>query len=147
MSAFVVTAKSPLPPQQAWDRVTDWQRHGEHVPLTRVTIETPPPAGIGTRFTARTGTAKLGFDDPMEVVSWEPPADGRPGVCRIEKRGRVMLGWAELTVEALGAGSVTTWREEVNPRHLPRFAEPVARGFGRVVFGRVVRKLLASPRP
>ena len=144
MSAFVVTASSSLPPQQAWDRVTDWPRHGEHVPLTRVRVGTPPPAGAGTRFTARTGTATIGFDDPMEVVTWQPPTDGRPGFCRIEKRGRVILGWAELTVEALGAGSVTTWREQADPAHLPRFAEPVARAFGRVVFGRVLRKLLAD---
>lgn len=144
MSAFEVSTKSSLPPQQAWDRVTNWPAHGEHVPLTRVQLDTPPPAGVGTRFTARTGTTRLGFDDPMEVVTWRPPADGRPGFCRIEKRGRVILGWAELTVEPLGSGSVTTWREEANPAHLPRVADPVARGFGRLVFGRVVRKLLAT---
>ncbi len=143
MAPFVVTANSSLPPEQAWARVTDWPRHGEHVPLTRVRVETAPPAGVGTRFTGRTGTARLGFDDPMEVVVWEPPADGRPGFCRIEKRGRVVFGWAELTVEALGAGSRTTWREVANPAHLPHFAEPLAAAAGRLVFGRVVRKLLA----
>jgi Polyketide cyclase / dehydrase and lipid transport len=144
MAPFVVTTQSALPPEEAWARVTDWPRHGDHVPLTRVHVETPPPAGVGTRFTGRTGSARLGFDDPMEVVTWEPPADGRRGFCRIEKRGRVILGWAELTVEALGAGSRTTWREEATPAHLPRFAEPLAAASGRLVFGRVVRKLLAG---
>ena len=62
-------------------------------------------------FIARTGVGRVGFDDPMEIVEWQPPgADGR-GRCRLEKRGPVMLGWAELTVEPHGSGSRVTWRE------------------------------------
>ncbi|WP_375487719.1 SRPBCC family protein [uncultured Jatrophihabitans sp.] len=144
MAPFVVTVTSPLPPEQAWERVTDWPRHGDHVPLTRVAVTTPAPAGVGTVFVARTGSRRVGFDDIMEIVEWAPPADGDAGHCRIEKTGRVILGWAELTVEPLGAGSRTTWREEATPAHLPRFAEPLVRRSTRLLFGRVVRRLLAD---
>ena len=80
----------------------------------------------------------------MEVVEWAPPTDGDAGHCRIEKTGRVILGWAELTVEPLGAGSRTTWREQAEVAHTPKFVEPLARASSKLLFGRVVRKLLAG---
>ena len=77
---------------------------------------------MGTVFTARTHVGAVGFDDPMEIVSWAPPADGEPGRARIEKRGSVMTGWAELTVAAHGSGSRATWREDVSVARTPAFA-------------------------
>lgn len=53
--------------------LTDWERHGAQVPLTRTIIETPPPTHVGTIFTARTGVSRITFDDRMEVVVWRPP--------------------------------------------------------------------------
>src|SRR3712207_7122146 len=61
---------------EAWRRLTAWPRHGEAVPLTRVTVTTPPPTGEGTMVVARTGLGTLSFDDPMEVTVWRPPGDG-----------------------------------------------------------------------
>jgi hypothetical protein len=144
MAPFVVTCDSPLSPEAAWKRVTDWPRHGEHVPLTAVSITTPPPTGVGTVFNGRTSIGRFGFDDPMEIVEWQPPSDGGPGHCRIEKRGTVMLGWAELTVEPLGTGSRSTWREQATAAKAPKFADGVSALSGRVLFGRVLRKLLAD---
>ena len=144
MAPFVVTCDSTLSPDEAWRRVTDWPRHGAYVPLTTVTITTAPPPGVGTVFNGRTAVGQLGFDDPMEIVVWEPPADGTRGYCRIEKRGRVMLGWAELTVEAVGSGSRSTWREEATPAKVPKFADGLSTLSGRLLFGRVLRKLLES---
>jgi len=138
MSAFSVTQETPLPPEQAWDRLVDWVRHGEHVPLTTVTVP-GDPAGVGAVFIARTGLGRVGFDDPMEVVEWDPPR-----FCRIEKRGRVVRGWAELTVTASGTGSRVTWREEAVPARLPKFAQRAAAAAGRRLFARVLRGLLAS---
>ncbi len=89
-------------------------------------------------------SAALGFDDPMEIVSWQPPADGRPGKARIEKRGTVMTGWAELTVEPRGTGSRSTWREDIDVARLPRFAAGPTRLSSRLLFGRVLRKLLTD---
>ncbi|WP_375478275.1 SRPBCC family protein [uncultured Jatrophihabitans sp.] len=142
MAPFVVTQESPLVPADAWARLTDWRRHGEFVPLTKVRLETAPPTGVGTVFTARTAVGRLGFDDPMEVVAWSPPAHGSGGSCRLEKRGRVMLGWAELSVQPDGPGSIVTWREDAVPAKLPAFATGVATLSGRLLFSRVMNGLL-----
>jgi Polyketide cyclase / dehydrase and lipid transport len=136
---FAVRHDTPLPPEDAWARLVDWPRHGRYVPLTTIEVTTPPPAGVGTVFTAHTGVGRLGFDDPMEIVAWDPPH-----FCRIEKRGRVMLGWAELSVEAQADGSRVTWREQARPARLPRFADRASTASGRLLFGRVVRRLLAD---
>jgi carbon monoxide dehydrogenase subunit G len=138
MSAFAVTEETALPPEQAWARLVDWPRHAAFVPLTTIAV-VPGDPGVGTVFVARTGLRRVGFDDPMEVVAWDPPR-----FCRVEKRGRVMLGWAELTVTPSGTGSRVTWREEAVPARLPRFARPVADAAGRRLFARVLRGLLAS---
>ncbi|MFJ4715576.1 SRPBCC family protein [Streptomyces sp. NPDC088785] len=135
-----IVRETPLSPAEAWLRLTDWERHGDVVPLTRVTVTTPPPTAAGTVFVARTGTARrLGFDDPMEVVHWEPPH-----LCRLEKRGRVVLGRAEFEVRPLagGAGSRVEWREELRVRGLPGLADPLLAAAARRMFGRAVDGLL-----
>lgn len=137
-----MSSDSTLTPEQAWARVTDWRRHGRYVPLTTMTVVPAPADGVGTVFVARTAVGRFGFDDPMEIVEWQPPSADTTGRCRIEKRGRVMLGWAELTVEPRGTGSRVTWREDAFPAGLPAFARPVATLSGRLLFGRVLRKLL-----
>lgn len=145
MALFVIERRTALPPAAAWQRLTDWERHTGTVPLTRTTVETPPPNGVGTCFVARTGVGRVAFADPMRVAVWEPPAaEGAPGRCRLEKTGRVVTGWAEIEVRAEGAGSYVVWREELRPRGLPRVAGGVVRFAGRRVFGRVVDTLLAD---
>ncbi|WP_330177169.1 SRPBCC family protein [Streptomyces sp. NBC_01498] len=144
MSAFRITRRTELPADEAWRRITDWPAHGRRVPLTRVLVETPGPTRIGTVFVARTGLGRLGFDDPMEVVRWEPPAPGHAGRCRLEKRGRVVLGWAEIEVTAAdGAGGARVcWTEELRVAFLPRLVDRVTARTGQAVFGRVVDGLL-----
>ncbi|SHG76507.1 Polyketide cyclase / dehydrase and lipid transport [Jatrophihabitans endophyticus] len=146
MRTFVLTQDSPHAPAEAWRRITDWPAHGRWVPLTTIAVTTPAPdgEGVGTVFTARTAVGPLGFDDPMEVVAWRPPSGTTPGRCRLEKRGRVMLGWAEITVEPHRDGSRTTWTEAARPRGLPRVADRLAAVTGRLLFGRVLRRLLAA---
>jgi len=135
---ITVTQHTALSPDEAWSRLVDWPRHGAYVPLTTISVR-PGVPGRGTVFVARTAVGRLGFDDPMEVVEWDPPR-----FCRIAKRGRVMRGWAELTVTPAGAGSRVTWREEAVPAGLPRFAHGLADAAGRRLFTRVVRGLLAN---
>jgi hypothetical protein len=135
MAPFVVARDTPLPPAAAWARVTDWAAHGRFVPLTSVRVIGGGDR-VGAGFVARTSVGALGFDDPMEIVAWEPPR-----FCRIEKRGQVMHGWAELTVDPRGSGSRVTWREESRPAGFPPFGAAAA---GRLVFGRVLRRLLAD---
>ncbi|MEU0692698.1 SRPBCC family protein [Streptomyces niveus] len=148
MTVFRVERRTALPAEEAWRRVTDWPAHGRRVPLTRILVRTPGPTGTGTVFVARTGLGRVRFDDPMEVVRWEPPVPGSPGRCRLEKRGRAVRGWAEIEVTGTetGAGSdgrtLVTWTEELRLGFLPRFIDGVTARTGRVVFGRVVDGLL-----
>ncbi|MET8681131.1 hypothetical protein ABZW18_27010 [Streptomyces sp. NPDC004647] len=96
-------------------------------------------------FVARTGIGCLAFDDPMEVVRWNPPADDGVGICRLEKRGSVVTGWAEIEVRTHEAGSQVVWREDLQVVRLPRlFRRPTVWG-GRLLFGRTVSGLLAEP--
>jgi hypothetical protein len=143
---FLLERTAPLPVDETWRRLTQWPRHGEVVPLTRVTVVTPPPTGEGTVFVARSGIGPFAFDDPMEVTVWRPPADDRPGFVRLEKRGRVVRGWAEIEVRP-GPGGRTrvVWREELGVRLLPgAFDRPLA-GASRYVFGRAANRLLRRP--
>jgi hypothetical protein len=145
VALFRIERRSALPADEAWRRVTDWPRHADRVPLTRITVVPAPPTQVGTLVTARTGVGRAGFDDPMEVVVWEPPAPDRPGRCRLEKRGRAVLGWAEILVEPGVAGSRTVWREDLRVRGLPpALADAPTRLAARLLFGRVLAALLGE---
>ncbi|ROQ99311.1 hypothetical protein EDE04_5864 [Streptomyces sp. 2132.2] len=143
MPGIRIVHRTPLRPVAAWLRVTDWERHGAQVPLTRTIIGTAPPTRAGTRFTARTGVGRITFDDPMEVVLWRPPADASPGLVRLEKRGRAVTGWAEIEVRPGPAGgSVVEWREELRVRGLGRRFDPLVAAAGRLLFSRALARLL-----
>ncbi|MEU8587533.1 SRPBCC family protein [Streptomyces sp. NPDC048664] len=135
---------TPLPVERAWSRLTDWARHADVVPLTRISVVTAPPTGPGTVFVARTGIGPVGFDDPMEVEVWRPPA-----LCRIVKRGRLVTGWAEIEVHPHGdGGSRVVWREELGVRALPALFDTPLDWAARRMFGRAVDGLLgAGPGP
>ncbi|MET8576842.1 SRPBCC family protein [Streptomyces sp. NPDC005012] len=136
MAEFLLERTVPLPLDEAWRRVTDWPRHGDVVPFTRVTSD-------GRFVRARTGLGPAGFLDLMEITVWSPPVDGAAGLCRLEKRGRVVRGWAELEVlPGPGGRSRVRWREDLGIRFLPRLADPVVRATGRYVFGRALNRLL-----
>ncbi|MFI8347294.1 SRPBCC family protein [Streptomyces sp. NPDC085596] len=143
MSLFTLERTVPLSLDETWRRLTDWPRHGDVVPLTRMTVTTPPPTHVGTRILARSGVGPLVVDDPMEVTVWCPPLDDEPGLCRLEKRGRVVLGWAEIEVRP-GPGGRTRvlWREELRVSFLPRAFDGVVTGAAQSMFGRAVNGLL-----
>ncbi|MDH2388900.1 SRPBCC family protein [Streptomyces sp. HNM0663] len=162
MTVFRLTRATTLSAEKAWRRVTDWRAHAARVPLTSVTgvvsggaAAGPPSSGQravfteGTVFTVRTGVGRVGVDDPMEVVCWTPPAAGRPGRCRLVKRGNVVKGWAEIEVlptrAGPDAGCVVVWTEELSLRPLPRLLDPLVARVGRVVFGRALDGALRSP--
>ncbi|KUN21911.1 Immediate-early protein 2 [Streptomyces antibioticus] len=146
MVTFLIERTVPLPRAETWRRLTEWPRHGDVVPLTRVTVETPGPTAVGTVFVARTGVGPLGFDDRMEVTVWRPPTEETAGFCRLEKRGRVVIGWAEIEVGAgPGGRSRVVWREELGVRFLPGVFDPLVRAASRWLFGRAVNRLLRKP--
>ncbi|MFF3204500.1 SRPBCC family protein [Streptomyces sp. NPDC002962] len=143
MVFFQLQRTVPLSLDDAWRRLTEWSRHGDVVPLTHVAVLTPAPTREGTVFEARSGLGPFTFADRMEVTVWQPPSDEGPGRCRLEKRGRVVLGWAEIEVRP-GPGGRTRvlWREELRVRFLPSFLDPLVRTTARSVFGRAVNRLL-----
>lgn len=151
MATVVLRRDVPAPAGTVWQVATDWPRHGESVPFTDVVV-THDAGGTGTRFTGRTRLGPLAVDDPMEVVLWRPPthadadadSTGRPGRCVVEKRGRVVLGWAALDVVPVGPGRCRMeWTEDVEiaPAAWTGWAAPVVRLGSRVVFGALLRRL------
>ncbi|MCX4694639.1 SRPBCC family protein [Streptomyces sp. NBC_01408] len=144
MPVIRIVHRTFLPPAEAWSRLTDWERHGAQVPLTRTIIGTAPPTRVGTVFTARTGVGRITFDDPMEVVVWQAPTTaGAPGLVRLEKRGRVVTGWAEIAIRPDPAGgSEVHWHESLRVRPLPRLLDPLVTAAGRALFTRALRRLL-----
>ncbi|MBA2809925.1 SRPBCC family protein [Streptomyces sp. KM273126] len=150
MVLFALERITPLSVDQAWLRLTDWERHADVAPLTRVTVRTPPPTREGTVFVARSGIGPFAFDDPMEVVTWQPPAGATlTALCRLAKQGGFVIGWAEIEVHPYGArGSRVIWREDLSVRLLPRVFDRPLRGAARWMFGRAVDGLLRQePAP
>ncbi|MFE9763662.1 SRPBCC family protein [Streptomyces sp. NPDC005808] len=146
MAFFLLERASPYSVDQSWRRLTDWQRHADAVPLTRVTVLTPPPTHEGTVFVARSGLGPVAFDDPMEVVVWQPPRDGLGGMCRLVKRGTFVTGWAEIEVHPESdEASRVVWREEISVRWLPGFLDRGLARAGRWMFGRAAERLLRRP--
>ncbi|MGW0565068.1 SRPBCC family protein [Streptomyces sp. NPDC003016] len=144
MALFRIEHRTPLPAHEAWRRLTVWEHHAAQVPLTRITVTTAPPTSEGTVLVARTALGRLGFDDPMEVMVWDPPVRDGAGHCRLEKRGRVVLGWAEIDVRPARDGAVVVWTEELRLRGFPRALDAVIVRVGRMVFGRAVKGLLGA---
>ncbi len=167
MARFVLTRLSPLPPADCWARLTAWPRHGDRVPFTRVSVVRGTGRQPGDVILARTALGPLRFDDPMELVELVAPMH-----CLLAKRGRVVRGGAELRIRAVGAGTVgagsevgagtvgagsevgagtvgagseVVWAEELRITGLPRLFDPAVALAGRLVFGRVLDHLLATP--
>jgi polyketide cyclase/dehydrase/lipid transport protein len=151
MTSVSVVADVPAPVDVVWSRITDWPAHGRWILFTTVRVLTPRPDGVGARFVGRTGLGPLGFDDPMEITSWEPPAGGGPGRCSVVKQGRLLLGTADFEVAPAPGGSRVRWSEdiEVTPARLTRPLAPVTRLVTKALFAwmlrRMSRELAAGP--
>jgi hypothetical protein len=140
---FTVSETSPEPLELVWERVSDLAGHAAGVPLTTTTSDPGEPAE-GWRFTPRTAIGPLGFDDPMVVTVWDPPRR-----LRVEKRGRVLAGWADISLAALPQGGTrVTWQEEVVPAHagLARRTRPIFDAAGKAVFRRALTQMLRERR-
>lgn len=95
------TAAVHAPARLLWDYVTDWSRHGEWIPLTRVDCVVGGARAVGGTFRAWSGIGPIGFWDPMTVVDWQEHEDGSGHVAVVHS-GRVVRGNAEITVTAVG---------------------------------------------
>jgi carbon monoxide dehydrogenase subunit G len=153
VARFTAVVRTPAPAAATWQLLTDWPAHRRWIPLTDVRVLTPQARGLGARFNGRTGLGPLAFDDPMEIVEWREPGSGRPGLVRLEKQGRVVLGSADIEVEDTpGGGSVVRWTEDVQvvPVRLTRPFDRLVAALGRRAFERSLRamasELAAGPR-
>ncbi|MBA3233847.1 MAG: SRPBCC family protein [Propionibacteriales bacterium] len=141
MAQFRVERTTSVPVEATWARLTDWERHGDFIPLTSVTRT---GEGAGSFFNARTALGPIGFDDLMEVTQWRPPEPGAAGLCRIEKRGHVITGWAELTVSPTADGTRVSWLEDATIRHTAGVLDFPIRILSARVFGRLIDALLRT---
>ncbi|MBC7309364.1 MAG: SRPBCC family protein [Tetrasphaera sp.] len=144
---FTVSASTREPIEEVWRRVSDLGAHADGVPFTSSSTD-PGAPGKGWRFVARTAVGPVGFDDSMVITEWDPPRR-----LRVEKTGRVLAGWADITLAPLPEGGThVTWQEEVVPAHArtARVLRPAFDAGGKVVFGAALRRMLGlrgSPGP
>ena len=127
-----MTQEVSTSPEATFALLTDWTRHGDVVPLTRVRL-------TDTGFVARTALGPLGFDDVMDVEAWDPPRS-----FRIVKRGRLVQGWADVEVAPRGPGSLVTWTEAVHVWGVPSIAAGVEAFFVRLLVRRLLGGLTRS---
>lgn len=130
MTSVTVRRTTSLAPQECFAAITTWENH--RVPLTSITRT---PEG----FTARTALGPVGFDDPMEIVVWEPPRS-----FELVKRGRVVLGRATVTIEPSATGSDIVWTEDLRIAGVPRALDPVVALATRAMVELILRRLLAD---
>ena len=137
MAPVEVRRTVPTPLDAVWDTLTDFAAYGRWIPLTSMRTD-PGPARLGWAFGGFTGLGPVGFLDSMLVVKWEPPLDGEARFA-VRKTGRVLRGWADVSLAATDArGTDVVWREEIVPRPetLGRLAAPAA--------DRVIARLFAD---
>jgi uncharacterized protein YndB with AHSA1/START domain len=143
VARFTATREVAAPAELVWARITDWEAHGRWFPLTSMTV-TRDTGGVGTTFVGRTGPRAAAFDDPMEVVRWEPASSTRAGTAGIVHRGSIVLGTAELQVVPLPGGrSRVRWTEDISfvSRGASRAVTlPLVVG-GRVTFGYLLSRM------
>jgi carbon monoxide dehydrogenase subunit G len=126
------------PREQVWQLVTDWERQGEWIPLTRVWRTGGTPGAVGETLTARTGVGPLAFDDTMTLLEVEAPAR-----CLVEHTGRVVRGLGEFRLSESADSTHLVWVEQVDVpggRFAPllwRVASPLV----SLAFGFTLRRL------
>jgi hypothetical protein len=143
MAGLHLRRECRAPAAVLWDVVTDFGGYGAWMPLTRMQLDARP-VGLGYAFAGRSGLGPLGFTDSMLVSAWEPAGtDG--GRFRVVKTGRVLGGWADVTVEPHGDGSRLDWREDVVVRPLPlkRATAPLVSRGSAWLYGRALDAMVA----
>jgi uncharacterized protein YndB with AHSA1/START domain len=145
MGLLHLTRETSAAPEVAWAVLTDFAGYGRWMPMTTMRVD-PGPVRLGWGFAGLSGWGPLTFSDSMLVSAWEPPVDGGPARFRVVKTGRLLGGWAEVTVTPREAGGTRVdWVEEVVVRPLP-FPDLIAPALDRVsrwLYGRAVDAMLA----
>jgi uncharacterized protein YndB with AHSA1/START domain len=141
MGTFAIERVVGVPTQQVWAVITDWAGHARWIPLTTMRLGQGPTA-VGFTFAGLTGVGRLRFADVMRLTVWSPPSDSGPGDFRLVKVGRLLAGWAEVSVQPLQGGRQTRliWRENIviRPARLGRLLTPVTDRVNKALFTRVI---------
>jgi uncharacterized protein YndB with AHSA1/START domain len=147
MGTFVIERIVAVPPRQVWGTVTDWAGYARWMPLTTMRLD-EGPTGVGWSFAGLTGLGRLRFSDVMRVTGWAPPAETGAGSFRLVKVGRLLAGWAEVSVQPIAGGEQTRlrWRENIviRPITLGRLLAPLTDRFNEALFARVVDAMAAE---
>jgi uncharacterized protein YndB with AHSA1/START domain len=147
MGTFVIERTVGVPPRQVWAIITDWAGHGRWIPLTRMRVDQGPP-GVGFSFAGLTGIGRLRFADTMRITVWDPPSGSGQGKFRLVKTGRLLAGWAEVSVQPVQGGEQTrlVWRENivVRPTSLGRLLAPLTDRLNEALFSRVIAAMAAE---
>lgn len=158
MAALHLIRHTSASPAAVWDVVAGFEGYGDWMPMTRMTTDDGVPR-VGWGFAGVSGLGPLAFSDSMLVTRWEPPSttssttpSTTPAVFRIVKTGRLLGGWAEITVTPEphistpgDVGARLDWVEEVVVRPLPfkRLFAPVLDRASRWIYGRAIDAMLA----
>ncbi|HEY7718319.1 MAG TPA: SRPBCC family protein [Pedococcus sp.] len=157
MAPFTHVRTCPAHPTTVWDVLTDFAAYGSWIPLTTMRVDDGAPR-VGWGFAGLSGVGPLRFADTMLLTRWEPPGaagsddgdaagrDGTHGRFAVIKTGRLLGGWADVTVEPAPEGSAVRWTEELTLRPAPvgRLARPVTDRVGAPMFARALDAMLAE---
>lgn len=139
MGTFEVERTVRAARSRTFEVVADLRAHGDYVPLTTI-VHDPGPIGVGWRFTGRTGLGPVFLPDRMEVTRWQPGES-----FRIDKRGPVLQGWADVQFSDDGPDTRVVWTERITlgPVALGRVLDPLLDPVNRALFTRVLGALAA----
>lgn len=132
MREFSIVREVALPPEEVWARLTAWEKHGDHVPFTRVSRT---DGGI----LARTRVGPVTVDDPMELVDVDPPRH-----FRAVKTGTMLRGEISAWIDPTPTGSRVRWNEWLTVKGVPSLADPLVVHSSRWMYGRLIDRLLRT---
>ncbi|WP_410590826.1 SRPBCC family protein [Amycolatopsis sp. lyj-23] len=125
MTDLILSVDVRAPAGTTWLALTDWARQGEWMLGTEVEVVEGNGRSVGSRLSAFTGVAGLGFTDTMEITSWEPPVR-----CAVRHLGSFVQGTGTFQVVPKGAARSTfVWAEHLRLPFGPlgRLGWPVVR--------------------
>ncbi len=147
MGTFTIERTVDARPSQVWEVVTDWAGYARWMPLTTMRLD-EGPTQVGWSFAGVTGLGRLRFTDAMRITAWAPPAEAGPGAFRLIKVGRLLAGWAEVSVLPVTGSTQTRllWRENIviRPTPLGRLLAPLTDRVNKVLFARAVDAMAAE---
>jgi carbon monoxide dehydrogenase subunit G len=147
VGTFAVERTVAASPLQVWNVLTDWSGYARWMPLTTMRLD-KGRTRVGWSFAGLTGIGRLRFADVMLITKWEPPAGSGRGAFRLVKVGRLLAGWADVSVLPMGHGEQTrlVWRENmvIRPRMLGRMLAPLTDRLNQALFARVIDDMAAE---